>query len=381
MPSRSFLLTPALAVALLAPLAPAASAIDADLDPPIIGFGVPTAAYDVWHTDTVTVQVDVSDPGGTGVRSVEYLLTGASERAGTLPLDGGPVEISAEGHTTMYVTAFDDADQRADGVLQVGIDRTPPIISVSSPQDGIQVERGSEVPIHFSCTDDHSGINGCAGPRVLDTTTLGRHAAILTARDRVGREQTRAISYEVVPPRFAVSGAVAVAGEPQVGQLLRVDLPRLTPAATFGYQWLADGAAIPGATAASYRIMPTDVGRRLSVTITGTAPEYHPWAETSAATTAVQKASSRLRVRARSLPGRTARLDISVTAAGTTASGRVVVTRGGRTVGQGRLDRSGDLRLVLRRQSTGRTVYVVRYAGSAGVEGDTARARLTIRPS
>lgn len=91
MPSRSFLLTPALAVALLAPLAPAASAIDADLDPPIIGFGVPAAAYDVWHTDTVTVQVDVSDPGGTGVRSVEYLLTGASERAGTLPLDGGPV--------------------------------------------------------------------------------------------------------------------------------------------------------------------------------------------------------------------------------------------------------------------------------------------------
>lgn len=52
---------------------------------------------------------------------------------------------------------------------------------------------------------------------------------------------------------------------------LTVDPGRWQPAGVrFSYQWLRDGKAIPGATAATYKITAADLGRKLSVAVTGT---------------------------------------------------------------------------------------------------------------
>ncbi|WP_307097445.1 carboxypeptidase regulatory-like domain-containing protein [Arthrobacter sp. V1I9] len=56
---------------------------------------------------------------------------------------------------------------------------------------------------------------------------------------------------------------------------------------TLAYQWKADGTAITGATANTYKPTTRDAGKTLTVTVTGTKDGYTTVAKTSAATTAV----------------------------------------------------------------------------------------------
>ena len=109
MPRRPLLstLTLGTALALAAPLPLTHATEVVDTAEPIIEIVRPPSVFSVWFTDTVDVRVATSDPGGSGVREVGYLLTGASEQAGTLTTEGGLIRVSAEGHTTVYVTAYD----------------------------------------------------------------------------------------------------------------------------------------------------------------------------------------------------------------------------------------------------------------------------------
>ncbi|MDQ1059837.1 hypothetical protein QFZ23_003738 [Arthrobacter globiformis] len=43
---------------------------------------------------------------------------------------------------------------------------------------------------------------------------------------------------------------------------------------TLKYQWYANGAAITGATASTYPLTAADLGRYLTVTVTGSKPGY-----------------------------------------------------------------------------------------------------------
>ncbi|MDR0285691.1 MAG: FG-GAP-like repeat-containing protein, partial [Propionibacteriaceae bacterium] len=61
-----------------------------------------------------------------------------------------------------------------------------------------------------------------------------------------------------------------------------------TPAGvTFAYQWLRDGTTIAGATAKTYTLQAADVGKKLTVAVTGTLAGYTPRTMTSAATAVV----------------------------------------------------------------------------------------------
>ncbi|MCR1782067.1 hypothetical protein KVF89_05930 [Nocardioides carbamazepini] len=100
-------------------------------------------------------------------------------------------------------------------------------------------------------------------------------------------------------------GAVApvVTGTPSVGRALTASpgLWRPTVATySYGYQWLRDGAPIPGATAATYPLGAGDVGRRFAVEVTASRPAdagaSNPWftgpgTARSAATDAVTPAA------------------------------------------------------------------------------------------
>ena len=57
------------------------------------------------------------------------------------------------------------------------------------------------------------------------------------------------------------------------------------------YQWKANGVAILGATAATYKIAAADTGKTLTVTVTGTKTGYTTTAKTSTATAVVAKGS------------------------------------------------------------------------------------------
>jgi hypothetical protein len=82
---------------------------------------------------------------------------------------------------------------------------------------------------------------------------------------------TLSLSYtETAVP--VLGGTVAVSGTAQVGNALTADTSGLaaTPAAELGaltYQWLRNGAAIPGATGATYSLVDADSGAMISVTV------------------------------------------------------------------------------------------------------------------
>jgi hypothetical protein len=72
-------------------------------------------------------------------------------------------------------------------------------------------------------------------------------------------------------------------GTAKVGSVLTAKVTSWAPGAVLKYQWLLDGKAIRGATARTYKLLSTQKGKRISLTITQTAPGYVTATKTSAA--------------------------------------------------------------------------------------------------
>ncbi|MCA0253012.1 MAG: hypothetical protein LCH76_12150 [Actinobacteria bacterium] len=79
-----------------------------------------------------------------------------------------------------------------------------------------------------------------------------------------------------------------IGGSPQVGRTLTVVPGTWVPAqATLTYQWLADRKRIPGATAATYVVTSSVIGKEISVRVTATKPDGTVVAKKSDPTTEV----------------------------------------------------------------------------------------------
>ncbi len=86
-----------------------------------------------------------------------------------------------------------------------------------------------------------------------------------------------------------------ITGTVREGQTLTAHTGTVTPGTTtFTYQWKANGTNISGATNPTLRLGRAQAGRRISVTITGTAPGVDPVPATSASTGVVSSPYSRL---------------------------------------------------------------------------------------
>jgi len=75
-----------------------------------------------------------------------------------------------------------------------------------------------------------------------------------------------------------------VAGSPVVATTLTAAATADVVGATLAYQWLSDGAAIPGATARTFTVTPAQLGHRLSVRVTATKDGFTGATATSAPT-------------------------------------------------------------------------------------------------
>lgn len=88
--------------------------------------------------------------------------------------------------------------------------------------------------------------------------------------------------------RLRATAGARITGFAKVGSPLRVAAPTWSPPATrVTYQWLQDGASIPGATGATYVPTNAQQGKGLSVRVTGTRLGYPAGVGTSATTSAV----------------------------------------------------------------------------------------------
>lgn len=100
---------------------------------------------------------------------------------------------------------------------------------------------------------------------------LGHELSVLVKPRRAGAERlasNRILATGSVAAIPDVAIDVAIAGTPKVGRTVSAQIAAGSPGATISIQWLRDGAAIPGATAATYRVVKGDAGRTLSVRAT-----------------------------------------------------------------------------------------------------------------
>jgi hypothetical protein len=89
---------------------------------------------------------------------------------------------------------------------------------------------------------------------------------------------------DVACRRFTRADPPRLTGAPAAGAVLRAAVPHWSPTgARFAYRWLRDGRAIPGATAAAYRVTAADRHHRLSVRVTGTLAGFDAAVRDSAA--------------------------------------------------------------------------------------------------
>ncbi|MGP3535624.1 sunset domain-containing protein [Microbacterium sp. RD1] len=85
------------------------------------------------------------------------------------------------------------------------------------------------------------------------------------------------------------AGTPTVSGSAVVGSTLSVAPGSWTSGTAFAYQWLANGVVIAKATAASYKAVAADAGKRLSVRVTGSKAGFTTVVKTSAVTAPVLK--------------------------------------------------------------------------------------------
>src|SRR5690606_21865311 len=92
--------------------------------------------------------------------------------------------------------------------------------------------------------------------------------------------------------------------------------------ATFTYQWLRSGRVVAGATKPTYRVTKADIGSRLTVRVTATAPDRATGTAVSKATAKVAKVTPRLTLSAPSRVKAGARATLRITVAATTVTTR-----------------------------------------------------------
>lgn len=194
----------------------------------------------------------------------------------------------------------------------------------------------------------------------------------------------------VVRPDIEAGAAPAISGTPVVGGLLTVTGDTTVPAATTrSYQWLGDQVPILGATAASYRPTPAQVGQRLQVRVISALPGWTSLTRSTAATAPVAAApappvvaaTSRTTVRASAPARRRVRLQVAVSAPRVRTSaldGQAVVLRGTRALQRVTVT-DGRAVVVLTGQPRRRQTYRVRFLGTPGVAGPSSSAAVRVR--
>lgn len=254
---RSAIVGGAALAGLLLPLTGLAAANAADpVDevPPLLDLFMFAANPDGWYDSDPNFRVVANDEGrgGSGIRSISYILDGAPVQT----VVGDPasvrfplsIDLSAEGVHDIEIWTTDTAGNESfHQTATVRVDLTTPYISV--PADG-RFEVGEVAFLPYSCGDLLSGIDLCTGPvdagAQLDTTSPGTFTVPVTGTDRAGNSSTVVYTYTVVGPD--IDGPridFGVAPEPASGwyrSYLGIAFSATDPSGVASMHWTSDGA-------------------------------------------------------------------------------------------------------------------------------------------
>ena len=134
--------------------------------------------------------------------------------------------------------------------------------------------------------------NGAAipGATAREYAVLPEDAGTSIAIVVTGKKLNTASASITSDPVLIESGSIGanlpeINGQPYAGNTLEANTGQWSPdPVELTYQWNRDGSPLAGATAAQYQLAPGDIGKALSVTVTGTKTGYHQLILTSAPT-------------------------------------------------------------------------------------------------
>ncbi len=132
-------------------------------------------------------------------------------------------------------------------------------------------------------------ITGATGASYVPVAAdLGKRLSARVTASLAGRQtttRTSAPTAAVVPATFTTTSTPTISGTARLKQVVTANAGSWAPTPTsFAYQWLRDGVAIPGATAATYAAVVDDVNHRLAVRVTGVRSGFTSVTRQSAAT-------------------------------------------------------------------------------------------------
>ena len=122
---------------------------------------------------------------------------------------------------------------------------------------------------------------------VLSVAVTGTKAGYASAT------RTSGPSEEVAPGDQGATPTPTVSGTSRVGKVLTATTGAWDESTSLTYQWLQDGEAIAGATAATYLLVPDDARTRVSIVVTGARAGYSTMERTSDAVTVALGEQSR----------------------------------------------------------------------------------------
>ncbi|MGK3649383.1 carboxypeptidase regulatory-like domain-containing protein [Pseudarthrobacter enclensis] len=250
------------------------------VDPGVWGPAPVTLAYQ-WHRTKGSEAADI-----TGATAATYTVTSADT--------GYDIFAKVTGTKSGYAPHTDIVHAGQAGAEAVTASKPFTVTGTPSPGNTLAVDHGTLTPVPEYGPYYDWFVDGVADYR-SNTRTFA-----LTAAD-AGKKVTARLSVHAWPlqpyygqatvtvaPGTLTAPVPTVTGTAKVGSTLTANPGTWGPApVTLAYQWYRSGTAISGATAATYPLAAADLGKTMTVRVTGTKAGYTTSAKTSAATAAV----------------------------------------------------------------------------------------------
>ena len=147
------------------------------------------------------------------------------------------------------------------------------------------------VTLAYQWTADGTDIGGATASSY--TPVAGDVGKVLTVKVTGSKTGYTTVTKESQPTTAVAKGDLAltpiptISGTPQFGATLLANAGTWDTGTALGYQWLVDGIPVDGAVGPSYVVRAGDVGKTVTVAVTGSKPGYNSVTRTSAGTTAV----------------------------------------------------------------------------------------------
>lgn len=268
--------------------------------PNVVNTGAPTV-----RGNTAIGQVLTGTPG-TWLNVTDYVyqwladgaaVQGANAATYTIPHEavGKKFSLQVTGKKEGYNGVAAVSAQTAPVTANTIANKTAPVITGTTAQDStLTASTGSWTPSTVALTyqwfAEGQPIPGATAKTFrLTAAQVGKKISVEVKASMAGYTSTAVRSAEtgaVLIP--SVAGWIPkLTGSAEVGKALTADVGVWTKGATLKYQWLANGQWINGATGTSYKLTQAEIGKKITITVTGSMNGLRTYARTSAATTAV----------------------------------------------------------------------------------------------